>query len=99
MLYVEGNPTRMAFAAFRMHFTMRKVVLESRPVLISSRKSTLAGPTIISPAVQKGPNQAHDMQMSRTVQLKAGASNDPLSVPACILPMPCVGLLQGGDLW
>ena len=32
------------------YLTMSKVVLESRPVLISSRNSTRLGPTIISPA-------------------------------------------------
>ena len=33
----------------RMHLTIRKVVELSRPVLISSRNSTLFGPTNISP--------------------------------------------------
>ena len=80
---------------------MRKVVLESKPVLISSRKSTLAGPTIISPAALQEASQAanHDLQISDTLQLKPGASSERPSLHACICLMHHVGLLQGGDLW
>ena len=88
------SPTRMAFTALRMHFTMRKVVLESKPVLISSRKSNLAGPTIISPAVLSGPYRL-TQQISDTLQLKAGASSE---APVCAhmhLPHALCGAAAG----